>query len=213
MAARQAPGSISISRPGYDAVPASGEIDPPGTLSPGSEVGDNARNYDDSPGSRNNENGYFGTVPLSPTSEARTAEALVASRPAEFYHDAPRVAFPRDTIISGVSGFSGVTDHTGRTTGSDPRAPMLPGNLKSAFDDDVPEKPKRKVVLCGIKRSNLFILLVLLLFLIGVGVAVGVGVGLGMSKTGNSGPFSKQAENSTSSTASAAVPTTTAGGT
>lgn len=84
---------------------------------------------------------------------------------------------------------------------------MLPGNLKSAFDDDVPEKPKQRVVLCGIKRSNFFIILVLVLFLIGVGVAVGVGVGLGMSKTDGSSPFSEQPEKTASSTNNAAVPT------
>jgi hypothetical protein len=87
--------------------------------------------------------------------------------------------------------------------GSDPEEPMLPGNLKSAFDDDVLAKPKQRVVLCGIQRSNFFILLVLFLFLIRVGVTVGVGVGLGMSKTGNSSPFSKRPQETASSTGSA----------
>ncbi|KAG6360443.1 hypothetical protein INS49_011505 [Diaporthe citri] len=206
MATRQPPGSISISR--YDAVPAAGELSPSGTLSPGGHGGDNARNYVDSPGSRNNETGYFGTVPLSPMSEDSTAQPP-ATHPSQYYRDAPRAPFARDTVISGVSGFSGVTDHSGRTVGSDPAAPMLPENLKSAFDDDVPEKPKQRVVLCGIKRSNFFILLVLVLFLIGVGVAVGVGVGLGMPKTDNSSPFSEQPEKTASSTDSSAVPTAT----
>ena len=207
MAARQPPASISISS--YSAVPAAGEVSPSSTLSPGGHHGDDTRNYVDSPGSRNNETGYFGTVPLSPVSEHSTAQAPATTESSQYYHDAPRVAFARDTVISGVSGFSGVTDNSGRTVGSDPGAPMLPGNLKSAFDDDVPERSKQRVVYCGIKRSNLFILLVLILFLIGVGVAVGVGVGLGMSKTGNSSPFSEQPEKTASSTHSAAVPTAT----
>lgn len=198
MATRQPPQPISISR--YDAVPAVGELSPSGTLSPGGHGGDNARNYVDSPGSRNNETGYFGTVPLSPTSESSSAQPPVTPQPSQYNHDAPRAPNARDTVISGVSGFSGVTGHSGRTMGSDPAAPMLPENLKSAFDDDLPEKPKKRVVLCGIKRSNFFILLVLVLFLIGVGVAVGVGVGLGMSKTNNSSPFSKQPEKTASST-------------
>lgn len=208
MATRQPPGSISISR--YDAVPATGELSPSGTLSPGGHGGDNARNYVDSPGSRNNETGYFGTVPLSPMSEDSTAQPP-ATHPSPYYRDVPRAPFARDTVISGVSGLSGATDHSGRTVGSDPAAPMLPENLKSAFDDDVPEKPKQRLVLCGIKRSNFFILLVLVLFLIGVGVAVGVGVGLGMSKTDNSSPFSEQPEKTASSTDSSAVPTATTG--
>lgn len=206
MATRQPPGSISISR--YDAVPAAGELSPSGSLSPAGPGDDNARNYVDSPGSRNNETGYFGTVPLSPMPEDRTAQSPL-TQPSQHYHDEPRAPFARDTVISGVSGFSGVTDHSGRTLGSDPGAPMLPENLKSAFDDDVPEKPKQRVVLCGIKRSNFFILLVLILFLIGVGVAVGVGVGLGMSKADNSSPFSEQPEKTASSTDSSAVRTAT----
>lgn len=211
MAARQAPGSISIS--GYNVVPASGDLSPSEMMSPGGDGDDNTINYIDSPGSRNIENGYFGAVPLSPVSEEIAAQpSATPQQQPQLYHDAPRVAFARDTVISGVSGFSGVTDHSGRTIGSDPGAPMLAGNLKSAFDDDVPQRPKQRVILCGIKRSNFFILLVLLLFLIGVGIAVGVGVGLGMSKTGNSSPFSEQAENPTSSAASAVVPTSTSVG-
>lgn len=140
-------------------------------------------------------------------SEHSTAQPLDTTQPSQYYHDAPRVAFARDTVLSGVSGFSGVTDQSGKTAGSDPEAPMLPGNLKSAFDDDVPEKPNQRVVLCGIKRSNFFIILVLVLFLIGVGVAVGVGIGLGMSKTDSSSPFSEQPEKTASSTNNTAVPT------
>lgn len=207
MATRQPPGSISISR--YDAVPSTGELSPSDTSSHGGQSGENARNYVNSPGSRNDETGYFGTVPLSPMPEDRTTQDPVTSQPSQYYQDAPTAPFARDTVISGVSGFSGVTDHSGRTMGSDPGAPMLPENLKSAFDDDAPEKPKQRVVLCGIKRSNFFILLILLLFLIGVGVAVGVGVGLGFSKTDNSSPFSEQPEKTTSSTDSSTAPSTT----
>lgn len=207
MANRQPPGSISISE--YDAVPAVGELSPSGALSPDGQSGDNASNYVDSPGSRNNETGYFGSVPLSPMSEDRATQPPVALQPSQYYHDAPRAPHARDTVISGVSGISGVTGDSGRTMGSDPAAPMLPGNLKSAFDDDVPEKKKQRVVLCGIKRSNFFILLVVILFLIGVGVAVGVGVGLGMSKTDNSSPFSGQPGKTASTTDSSAVPTIT----
>ncbi|KAK2607586.1 hypothetical protein N8I77_006249 [Diaporthe amygdali] len=186
MAARQSPGSISISR--YDAVPAAGELSPSGKLSPGYHDGDNSRKHIDS-SSQNNEDGYFGTVPLLPMSEDSTSPPPVITHPSQRYQDAPRPPLARDTVFSDISGLSGFTDHSGRTIGSDPGAPMLPGNLKSAFDEDVPEKPKSRVILCGIKRSNFFIILVVLLFLIGVGVAVGVGVGLGMSKADNSSPF------------------------
>lgn len=207
MATKQPPGSISISR--YDAVPSAGELSPSDTFSPGGQSGENVRNYVNSPGSRNDETGYFGTVPLSPMPEDGTAHPPVISQPSQYYHDTPRAQFARDTVMSGVSGFSGVTDDSGRTMGSDSGAPMLPGNLKSAFDDDVPEKKKQRVVLCGIKRSNFFILLILILFLIGVGVAVGVGVGLGMSKADKSSPFSEQPEKTAASTDSSAGPTTT----
>lgn len=206
MTARQPPGPISI--PGYNAVPVAGELSPSGTLSPGDHVGENARNYVDTPGSRNNEMGYFGTLPRSSMSEDRTTAASIAPQSSQYRLGAPQVVLARDTVMSGVSGFSGATGDSGRTTGSDPAAPMLPGNLKSAFDEDAPEKPKQRVVLCGIRRSNFFIILVLVLFLIGVGVTAGVGVGLGMSKTDNSSPFSKQPQETASSTNS--TPTMTA---
>lgn len=207
MSVRQPPRPISISR--YNAVPSAGELSPSGTLSPDDHVGENSRNHVDSPEPPNNERGYFGTAPLSPMFEDRSAQRPIIPQQSQYDHSAPTVTFARDTVMSGVSGFSGATDESGRTRGSDPGAPMLPGNLESAFDDDVPEKPRKKVVLCGIKRSNFFVLLVLGLFLTGVGVTVGVGVGLGMSKSGNSSPFSKRPQETSSSTESASAPTAT----
>lgn len=206
MSVRQPPRPISISR--YNAVPSAGELSPSGTLSPDDHVGENARNRVDSPDHPNNERGYFGTEPLSSMFEDRSAQRPITTQQSQYDHSAQMVTFARDTVISGVSGFSGATDNSGRTRGSDPGAPMLPGNLESAFDDDVPEKPRKKVVLCGIKRSNSFVLLVLGLFLVGVGVTVGVGVGLDMSKSGNSSPFSERPQES-SSTESASAPTAT----
>lgn len=205
MTVRQPPGSISISS--YSEVPKAGEASPSGSLSPDDHVGENARNYVDSPGSRNNETGYFGTVPLSSTSEGNTTQLSITPQPSSYHYDAPKAVLARETVISGVSDFSGGTSDSGKTRGWDPGAPMLPGNLKSAFDDDVAEKPKRGVVLCGIKRSNFFILVVLALFLIGVGVTVSVGVGLGMSKASNSSPFSKQSQDTASTANLDPVPT------
>ncbi|POS72846.1 hypothetical protein DHEL01_v208758 [Diaporthe helianthi] len=151
--------------------------------------------------------GYFGTALLGHTSADRTTQLSVTHQPSQHHYDAPMAVHARDAVVSGVSGFSRVTDDSGKTMGSDPRAPMLPGKLKSAFDDDVAEKQKERVVLCGISRSNIFIVLVLALFLIGVGVTVGVGVGLGMSKTSNSSPFSEQPQEPPSSPNPTPVPT------
>lgn len=207
MSVRRPPRPISISR--YNAVPSTGELSPSGTLNPGDHVGENTKNHVDSPEPPNNERGYFGTVPLSPMFEDRLVQRPITPQQSQYDHSAPKVAFARDTVISGVSGFSGVTDDSGRTRGSDPGAPMLPGNLESGFDDDVSEKPRKKVVRCGIKLSNFFVLLLLGLFLIGVGVTVGVGVGMGMSKSGNSSPFSERPQETGSSTEPASAPTAT----
>lgn len=204
MTVRQPPGHISISS--CNQVPAASEPSPSGNLDPNDHIDENPESSVDSPGSRNNETGYFGTALLECTSADRTTQLSITHQPSQYHYDALKAVHARGTVISGISGFSGVTSDLGGTTGSDPGAPMLPGNLKSAFDDDFVERPKTRVVLCGIKRSNFFILLVLTLFLIGVGVTVGVGVGLGMSKTSNSSPFSEQPQETTLSVHSTPTP-------
>jgi hypothetical protein len=197
----QPPGHFSISED-TAVLDSSAKLRSSGPLSPDDHSGGNARGYADSPGTRYNEAGYFGTLPFSPESdENRIAhDAVVATGSAtessQYRPAVPGVSFPRNTVISGISDFSGATDDSGRNTvmGSDPKAPMLPGKFKSTFDDDTPPNPRRRLILCGIKRSHFFILVVVCLFLVGVGVSVGVGVGLGMSKTGNSSPFSEHAQ-------------------
>ncbi|ROV92003.1 hypothetical protein VSDG_07639 [Cytospora chrysosperma] len=102
----------------------------------------------------------------------------------QYYREDARKPPVRDTIISGTSG---ITGSSGTTAGSG--TPMLPSIPRSAFDEDTP-KPKKKLLLCGIKRSNFYVLLVLLLFILVAGVAIGVGVG--MSTTSGASPYSKQ---------------------
>ncbi|ROW08555.1 hypothetical protein VPNG_06211 [Cytospora leucostoma] len=119
----------------------------------------------------------------------------------QYYRDEARTTPGGDTVRSGISG---ATEKSGLT--ADSGAPMLPGITKSAFEEDNP-KPKRKFVLCGIRKSNFFVLVVLLLFLIVAGVAVGVGVGI--SRTSGSSPYSKQTKDTVASTTSAATPATT----
>lgn len=101
----------------------------------------------------------------------------------QYYREDARKPPVRDTIISGTSG---ITGSSGRTAGSG--TPILPSIPRSAFDEDTP-KPKKKLLLCGIKRSNFYVLLVLLLFILVAGVAIGVGVG--MSTTSGASPYSK----------------------
>lgn len=121
----------------------------------------------------------------------------------QYYRADARTTPGGDTVTSGVSGTTEKSELT-----ADPGAPMLPGITKSAFDEDDP-KPKRQFILCGIRKSNMFVLMVLLLFLIVAGVAVGVGVGVSMSRTSSSSPYSKQTKDTASSTTSAATPTIT----
>lgn len=97
--------------------------------------------------------------------------------PFQLYRDEePRKASVRDTTISGMSGVSGVTNKTGSS-----QAPMMmmAPNTKSAFDTDDQDERKHKIVMCGMKRSMVWLVGGLVVFIVAVGIAVGVGVGIG----------------------------------
>lgn len=147
--------------------------------------------HDENSGSpRALEDGRSRAAMLSPVSATRSTMRPTTQQLPQYYRDEAKRPPVRDTMMSGVSGVtgsSGLTGSSGRTAGSG--TPMLPGIPKSAFEEDTP-KPKRKLILCGIKKSNSFVLLVLLIFLLVAAVAIGVGVG--MSSTSGASPYSKQ---------------------
>ncbi|KUI73981.1 hypothetical protein VM1G_09166 [Cytospora mali] len=129
------------------------------------------------------EDGYSVSATLSTISAAQAAKIPQTQQFPQYYRDEARKPPVRDTMISGISGV---------TAGSG--APMLPKTPKSAFEEDAP-KSQRKFHLCGIGKSNFFIVLVLLLFFLVVGVAIGVGVGMSLAKTNESSPYSKRTNN------------------
>lgn len=133
---------------------------------------------------RASEDAYSRAAMVSPVPSIWAIKTPPTEQYPQYYRDEARKPPVRDTMISGISGATG---SSGRTAGSG--TPMLPGIPRSAFDEDTP-KPKKKLLLCGIKKSNLFVLVVLLLFIIVAGVAIGVGVG--MSTRGGASPYSKQ---------------------
>lgn len=147
------------------------------------------------------ENAYPRAASRSPVSATRAIRVPLTQQIPQYYRGDIMTLPVRNTRLSGVSA---TTTNSRKTAGSS--APMLPENIKSTFDEDAP-KPHRRLILCGIKKSNFFVLLVLLVFLLVVGVGIGVGVGMGMSNTSKSSPYSKQAQYTVSLTSPATTPT------